>query len=89
MFSPEQDDLLIAILDNAHAAPFDPEGRIVIPAELLEMAGIFTEARFVGRAHFFQIWQPQAHEEHRKLGLEQARARGVTLPPRLDSGGGS
>ena len=89
MFSPEQDDLLIAILDNAHAAPFDPEGRIVIPAELLEMAAISTEARFVGRAHFFQIWQPQAHEEHRKRGLEQARARGVTLPPRPGSGGES
>ncbi len=87
MFSPEQDDLLIAILDNAHAAAFDPEGRIVIPAELLEMAAITSEARFVGRVNFFQIWQPQAHEEHRHRGLEQARARGVTLPPRQTPGG--
>jgi len=86
MFSPEQDDLLIAILDNAHSAPFDPEGRIVIPAELLEMAAITSEARFVGRAHYFQIWQPQGHEEHRRRGLEQARTRGVTLPPRRNPG---
>ncbi len=83
MFSPEQDDLLIAILDNAHALPFDPEGRIVIPDELLEMAGISNEARFVGRVNFFQIWDPQSHEEHRHRGLDQARARGVTLPSRL------
>lgn len=82
MFSPEQDDLLIAILDNAHALSFDPEGRIVVPAELLEMAGISGEARFVGRLNFFQIWDPQSHEAHRHRGLEQARARGVTLPPR-------
>jgi len=82
MYSPEQDDLLVAILDNAHAVPFDPEGRIVVPDELLEWAGIKAEARFVGRVNFFQIWQPEAHEEHRHRGLEQARSRGVTLPPR-------
>jgi len=91
MFSPEQDDLLIAILDNAHALAFDPEGRIVIPGELLGAAGITSEARFVGRVDSFQIWDPQAHEAHRHRGLEQARARGVTLPPRNPprDGGGS
>lgn len=82
MYSPEQDDLLVAILDNAHAVAFDPEGRIVVPPELLQGAGIKTEARFVGRLDFFQIWNPETHEEHRHRGLEQARARGVTLPPR-------
>jgi MraZ protein len=87
MFSPEQDDLLIAILDNAHTLPFDPEGRVVIPAELLEMAGVTTEARFVGRADYFQIWDPKSHEEHRHHGLGQARARAVTLPARRGPGG--
>ena len=81
MFSPEQDDLLIAILDNAHALPFDPEGRIVLPEELMQRAEINAEARFVGRVHSFQIWQPEIHEVHRHRGLDQARARGVTLPP--------
>ncbi len=81
MFSPEQDDLLIAILDNAHALPFDPEGRISIPEELLHRADIKSEARFVGRVNSFQIWQPELHEEHRQHGFDQARARGVTLPP--------
>jgi MraZ protein len=86
-FSPEQDDLLIAILDNAHALPFDPEGRVVIPAELLGIACILEEARFVGRADYFQIWDPKSHEEHRHHGLSQARARAVTLPARSDPGG--
>ena len=45
LYSPEQDDLLIAILDNAHALPFDPEGRIVVPEELLQMAAITSEVR--------------------------------------------
>jgi len=87
MYSPEQDDLLVAILDNAHALPFDPEGRIVVPSELLDGAGITAEARFVGRVDFFQIWRPEAHEEHRHRGLSQARARGVTLPPRRPNPG--
>ena len=87
MFSPEQDDLLIAILDNAHALLFDPEGRVVIPAELLEIAGISEEARFVGRADYFQIWDPKTHEEHRHQGLNLARARTVTLPARHRSDG--
>ena len=86
-FSPEQDDLLIAILDNAHALPFDPEGRVVIPTELLKMSKISEEARFVGRADYFQIWDPMSHEQHRHYGLSQARARAVTLPARHDPGG--
>ena len=86
-FSPEQDDLLIAILDNAHALPFDPEGRVVIPTELLEMGNISEEARFVGRADYFQIWDPKLHEEHRHHGLSQARARAVTLPARRGPSG--
>ena len=86
-FSPEQDDLLTAILDNAHALPFDPEGRVVVPTELLKLASVSEEARFVGRADYFQIWDPKSHEEHRQQGLNQARARAVTLPVRFGSGG--
>ena len=87
MFSPEQDDLLIAVLDNAHALPFDSEGRISIPSELLHMAGVVDEARFVGRADYFQIWNPEFHDEHRLRGLSQARARAATLPPNRVSKG--
>jgi MraZ protein len=86
-FSPAQDDLLIAIIDNAYALLFDPEGRVVIPTELLEMAGVSEEARFVGRADYFQIWDPSSHEEHRHQGLSKARARAVTLPARRGPGG--
>ena len=59
----------------------------MIPTELLEMAGISEEARFVGRADYFQIWDPQSHEEHRHQGLSQARTRTVTLPVRPGSAG--
>ena len=88
MFSAEQDDLLAAILHNAHAPAFDPEGRIVIAKELLDYTGIINEARFVGNALSFQIWHPATHDIHRRQGLEKARAKGLTLPPKRPGGPG-
>ena len=36
LFSDEHDDLASVILGNAHPLPFDPEGRVVLPEELLD-----------------------------------------------------
>ncbi len=89
MFSEEQDDLSV-ILENAHALPFDPEGRIVLPADLVNAAGLGGEAMFVGRGQRFQIWEPKAYESVRGPAFERARARGTTLPlrPRRPQGEG-
>lgn len=78
MFSDEQDDLSV-VVENAHALAFDPEGRIVLPQELREMAGIDGEAEFVGRGQRFQIWNPDTYAEVRAPAFERARARGATL----------
>ena len=79
MFSDDQDDLASVILENAHALPFDPEGRIVLPRELLDHAGIDGQAVFVGRGSRVQIWRPDAHDANRVKAFERARARGATL----------
>ena len=39
---------------------FDITGRIIIPADLLEFAGIKDKALFVGRGKTFQIWEASA-----------------------------
>ena len=78
MFSDEQDDLSV-VLENAAALPFDPEGRIVLPQELREMAGIGDEAEFVGRGQRFQVWNPETYAEVRAPTFERARVRGATL----------
>ncbi len=80
LFSDEQDDMASVILESAHALPFDPEGRVVLPAELLEHAGISGEAMFVGRGGRFQVWDPETYRAHSKQAFERARARGATLP---------
>ena len=79
VFSDEQDDLAAAILERAHALPFDPEGRVVLPGELLAHGDIAGEAVFVGRGARLQIWEPKAYEANSAKALERARARGATL----------
>jgi MraZ protein len=82
LFSDDQEDLAAVILENAHALPFDPEGRVVLPKALLAHADITDEAAFVGRGTRFRIWAPQAYDERSSQAFANARARGATLPMR-------
>ena len=79
LFSEEQDDLASILLSSAHALPFDPEGRVVLPNALIEHANLGAEAAFVGRGQSFQIWNPATYKEHSSRAFERARARGMTL----------
>lgn len=85
MFSDEQDDLSV-ILESAHRLPFDPEGRVVLPADVLKTAAITRQVLFVGRGQRFQIWEPKAYEAVRGQAVERARARGATLRLRAADG---
>lgn len=86
MFSDEQDELASVLLESAHMLSFDPEGRVVLPPELIEHAGIDGEALFVGRGVRFQIWNPVTYQGHRGDSFARARARGATLSLRRDGG---
>jgi len=79
LFSDEQDDLAAVILENAHPLTFDPEGRITLPADLIDHAGITTEAVFVGRGARMRIWQPTIYKENNAMSFDRARVRGATL----------
>ena len=86
MFSDEQDDLSV-ILESAHRLPFDPEGRIVLPSDVLKSTSIINQALFVGRGRRFQIWEPKAYDANRSRAFDRARARGATLQLRKPDGG--
>lgn len=49
------------LVSRAHPLPLDETGRIVLPAEFRELAGITDSARFVGGVKTFQIWNPDAY----------------------------
>jgi MraZ protein len=78
-FSEEQDDFASTIFADSHQLPIDGDGRIILPAQLTEHAGITDAAAFVGRGATFQIWEPAAFERHQGEARARAGRRGATL----------
>ena len=72
-FSAEYGDLATAILTKSHRLPFDGEGRIILPQQLLQHADITTMATFAGRGATFQIWAPEAYAIYEVEATERAR----------------
>ncbi|MEE8333198.1 MAG: division/cell wall cluster transcriptional repressor MraZ [Alphaproteobacteria bacterium] len=69
------DMVIDTIMAMAHELPFDGEGRIVLPATLAEPAGITDRTTFVGRGTRFQIWAPDAFEQHQQAAVTALRQR--------------
>jgi len=70
--------LSATILADSRQLAFDPEGRILLPADLLAHANITDRASFVGRGKTFQIWEPAALEDHtaKTLGMVRENLKG-------------
>ena len=60
---------------------FDPEGRIILPEEMMQLIGITDSVAFVGLSKTFQIWEPEAHKAHQAAMRQLQREQGVSLPP--------
>lgn len=67
------DSALISAADMIHL-PFDGEGRVVLPRDLAEHAGISDSATIVGQVNYFEIWNPAAFKAH------QAARRALRAP---------
>jgi MraZ protein len=78
----EDYDSLASIFADAQQLPFDGEGRIVLPEDLAQHAGISESAAFVGLGRTFQIWEPEAHRQHQTEMRDRAKRQGMTLPAR-------
>ena len=74
IFDREMDDLSAMLFADARPLAFDVTGRIVIPADMLEHAGITDRAVFVGRGNSFQIWNPDAFRSAQEKSLQNLRA---------------
>jgi MraZ protein len=86
-FSDARDDLG-SIFAVSHQLAFDPEGRVMLPEELLAHAGITEQAVFAGYGRTFQIWEPAALDRHLNQARERIRIQGTTMPPPRPEGGG-
>lgn len=72
-FSEEAMALADLVGGQSHQISLDGTGRIVLPAELKEFAGIEDEVRFVGGLTKFQLWNPATYVATRPKMTKSAR----------------
>jgi MraZ protein len=75
-YSDEREEFLVALYGRSDTVTIDTEGRVVLPEELKQHAGITDAAAFVGLGHKFQIWEPQRFRAH--LAKATATVRALT-----------
>jgi MraZ protein len=74
--SPESEDARNALRDfygNTHEVPKDSQGRIVIPPQLREYAGLDKDVLVVGVKDRLEIWDRQAYEASRQVFADARR----------------
>jgi len=64
-------------LPEIHPVEPDPDGRAVLPRQLIEYARLDGTALFAGRGSYFEIWEPTAFDAHQRT-LRARLAPGVT-----------
>ena len=64
--SKERDAFAAVILGGAAQLPFDSDGRVILPKNLMEFAGIKDKATFIGKGQTFEIWEPEMFNNYLK-----------------------
>ena len=59
-FSEEAHQMSLLVHGGGVFMKLDSEGRLMVTDFIRSFTGIPTEVTFVGRADYFQLWQPQA-----------------------------
>ncbi|WP_279477546.1 division/cell wall cluster transcriptional repressor MraZ [Aureimonas sp. SK2] len=70
-FSEDYADMSLFAYGDGAFLKFDGEGRIMVSDFIRSHTGITDRVVFVGRNHFFQLWEPSQFEAYRS----EARAR--------------
>jgi MraZ protein len=68
---PDGEAYASTVFSEAEEVDIDGQGRIMIPAKLVALAGLGEAVCFLGRGSHFHIWTPEAAEAF----LSQGRAR--------------
>jgi MraZ protein len=78
-FDPKREALATLVYSEAWLVETDKEGRIMLPAELVEFSGVTSVVNFLGRGDHFHIWEPAAGTAFRKA----SRALAPEFSPRV------
>ncbi len=80
LFSDSQDDLATTVFGDSMQLPFDGDGRVILPGDLMEFAGLDGSAAFVGLGRKFQIWNPKTFKKRREDAREKVSSQNLTIP---------
>ncbi len=71
-----------SLAQNLRAVSVDSQGRISIPSELAEMAGISGDVMFLGKFDTMELWQPERYNSYiDEAGFScEEIAEGLDLP---------
>ncbi len=78
-FSEEYEVWSFYIHGDSNQLKIDSDGRVTLSDEIRAHAGITDKVAFVGRGHFFQMWEPQ---RFKKYQLE-TRAKALQMRRKL------
>lgn len=86
-YSEERDAFATTILGGSSQLAFDSEGRVLLPEELINDAGIDDQVVFVGKGATFEIWNPKRFDLYAGKAREIAKEQRASL--RLKPQGGA
>lgn len=86
--TPEDDMLAYALYSDTTDLALDPEGRVVMPKEARDFAGIADLVTFLGRPGYFELWEPAAAEAMIERAREVYAARARARAEAARTGGG-
>ena len=73
----EEAETLQTILSSAQEMRMDPEGRMSLPADFIEFAGLEEQALFAGIGRSFQIWHPEQYRQRETDSRNRAKQGGL------------
>ena len=85
-YSEERDAFATSILGGCVQLSFDGDGRVVLPENLIEVAGLKDQAVFVGKGQTFEIWSPEMFDEYSQKAREFAKANRGALQASRNGG---
>jgi MraZ protein len=80
LFSDTHDDMATIVFGDSIACAFDGDGRISLPKDFAEFAGITDQVAFVGLGQKFQLWSPEQLETRKHNARKAIQNSKITLP---------
>lgn len=87
-FSEDHESLSTAFYGESRVLKIDGDGRVVLPDEFRDYAGIADAVVFVGQGYKFQIWEPGRFAERQREARSHLRSltRGLGAPGPAQAG---